>query len=96
MSDDEKYLDPETNPMIKTNGDLDGVDTDGLAPMKRYDLTAEILEKKLNSTPFTMVDLGQTYLIKMTAGNWRTGDGRNLGDLSEDEIRVALDDLEEK
>jgi hypothetical protein len=94
MSDDEKYLDPKQNPMIKANGDLDGVETDGLAPMKIW-AGPEILEQKLQRTSANVIDVGDFKITRMADDSWRVSDGRGLGSLKEEEIQKALEILEE-
>lgn len=105
--DDEKYLDPEQNPMILTGekkaeslkvGDP-FFDVDGRSPMIDWNLTPEALAEKITAAypDQNEIEIGSRILVRMVAGNYTEKEtGKPIGELPLADLMMINDFLKDR
>jgi hypothetical protein len=104
MSDEDKYLNPETNPMIpkhEKTKETPWNDADVLAPMEilEHNLTPKTLTEKLSSAfpNQNEIEVGRLTLERMADGGYREkGTGISLTDFPLSDLQILNDFVQDK
>lgn len=102
MSDEDKYLNPETNPMIpkhEKTKETPWNDADVLAPMMDLTLTPKALTEKLSSAfpSQNEIEVGRLTLERMADGGYREkGTGISLNDFPLSDLQILNDFVQDK
>jgi hypothetical protein len=108
-NDDEKYLDPEQNPMIPREPGAEFkeplkvgdpfFDPDGRSPMVDWDLTPEALAEKITAAfpGENEITIGSRILVRMVAGNYTEKEsGKRIDELPLADLMMIGDFLRDR